>query len=66
MFGIGCEFGTSSVILKALHRRYAKAVTSFPGIKTQLPRSNSSRKAAGGKQWANNKVRNTAEDASPL
>lgn len=31
--GTGSEFGTSSVTLKALHRRYAKAVTSFPETK---------------------------------
>lgn len=54
------------VILKALDTRYAKAVTSFPGSKIWLPRSNSSRKAAGDKRWANNNVRNTAEAAPPL
>lgn len=42
VFGTGCEFGTSLVIVKALYRRDAKAVTR---TKTQLPRSISSRKA---------------------
>lgn len=32
------------MILKALHRRYAKVVTRFSGTKTQLPRSSSWRR----------------------
>lgn len=66
VFPIGCELRTSSVMLKALHRRCAEAVPRFSGTETQLPRSGSSKAAAGGEWWASNEGRNTAEDAPPI
>lgn len=66
VFPIGYELRTSSMMLKALHRRCAEAVPTFSGTETQLPRSGSSKAAAGSEWWASNEGTNTAEDAPPI
>lgn len=63
LFGTGCKFGTSSNATKSSTEDYAKAVSSFPGTKTELPKTQRWKAAAD--KWENNEV-TAAQDDRPF